>query len=111
MKPQKKLTEIEFTSMVLKLAKLHGWRTMHQLPGMNRRGAWTTATQGDGVGWPDIVFLRDDKLIVAELKVGKNKVTPAQDEWLDAFAMAGIDTFTWTPEDWPEIETVLRDGP
>jgi hypothetical protein len=53
-------------------------------------------------------LLRPPRLLVAELKVGKNKPTAAQAEWLSAFRAAGVPAFVWRPQDWPAIEQALR---
>jgi hypothetical protein len=79
-------------------------------PGMSRKGRWMTAVQGSGVGFPDVLFLRGAVLLVAELKVGKNKLTHEQGGWLNAFRLAGIPAYLWTPADWPQIERVLEKG-
>lgn len=104
----KKQTEKDFTAQVIALAQLRGWRVMHVRPGLTRSGRWVTAVQGDGVGFPDLLMIRGDTLLVAELKVGKNKTTPAQDDWLDAFGGCGAKRFVWTPEQWEEIESTLK---
>lgn len=108
-------TEAAFTRDVLHLAKLRGWRRAHFRPGMDRRGKWKTAVQGDGAGFPDLVLIRVwpavPAMLVAELKVGRNKKTTAQSEWLIAFANAGVAAYTWYPSDWDEIEKTLLDGP
>ena len=36
-------------------------------------------------GFPDVVCLRDDQLVVAESKSAGKKPTPMQAKWLDAF--------------------------
>ena len=99
-------TEAEFTLEVIDLARLYGWRSAHFRPGMNARGEWRTAVAGDGVGFPDLLLIRH-RVIVAELKVGRNKTTREQDEWIAAFRRAGVPAFVWTPKDWPLIETTL----
>lgn len=105
-------TETDFLKQVLYLARLRNWRCAHFRPGMNKRGKWMTAVQADGAGFPDLLFLREEFCFVAELKVvGANKVTLEQDLWLRAFEESGIPAFTWTPEDWQEIERVLEKGP
>jgi hypothetical protein len=48
------------------------------------------------------------QLLVAELKVGKNKVTDEQQAWLDDFAEAGVPAYVWRPTDWKQIEEILR---
>ncbi len=74
---------------------------------MNRRGKWLTAVSGDGVGWPDAVLLRANRLVVAELKTKRNKPTPEQDNWLLAFRNVGAEVHVWKPADWNEIVEVL----
>jgi hypothetical protein len=101
------ISEAAFLAAVLALAKANGWRTAHFRPGMNRRGKWETAVQGDGVGFPDIIAVRATRLLVAELKVGKNRPTDSQAAWLAAFQIAGVDAYTWWPKDLDKIREVL----
>ena len=98
--------EAEFACQVIALAKLHGWRVMHQRPARTLHG-WRTAVQGDA-GFPDVVLLRDGVLIVAELKADDGRLTPEQAAWLDAFRLAGIGGGVWRPRNWPLIELTLR---
>ena len=105
-------TEKQFTDDVIALAKRCGWRVAHFRPAKTAKG-WRTAVQGDGKGFPDIVCLRGWHMIVAELKVGKNKSTPEQDAWLDDFRKLDnmatwVKVYEWRPADWKTIEEVLR---
>ena len=103
-----RITEAQFQRMVLELAKLWGWRTSHFRPGLTKSGRWRTAVAGDGVGVPDLILLRRGELIVAELKVGRNKPTPEQEGWLaDWRLVPGAKVFVWYPRDWALIEEVL----
>lgn len=102
-----KLSEAEFTTQVIAFARLHRWRVAHFRPGRTKDGGWRTAVQGDGAGYPDLVMLRGACLLVAELKVGKNKPTPAQLEWLEAWRAVGAEVHVWTPAHWPEIEAAI----
>jgi hypothetical protein len=74
---------------------------------MNRRGKWQTAVQGDGAGFPDLILLRGERIIAAELKVGKGRATNEQLAWLDAFG-AACDAYLWRWEDWDSIVETLR---
>lgn len=104
-----KLTEADFTTQVIGLAKLCGWRVVHFRPALTGRG-WRTALQGDK-GFPDLCMVREGVLLFAELKVGRNTTTAEQDDWL-ADLRGCLDTvYVWTPDSWPEIERVLRGGP
>jgi hypothetical protein len=104
--PAPATTETAFTSKVVDYAKLRGWRIYHALPGQARAGRWVTGTQGH-VGFPDIVAVRDRRVVVAELKVGRNKASAPQTAWLEAFMAANVETYLWLPADWPEIEKVF----
>lgn len=100
-------SEAEFTRMVLELARLHGWRSAHFRPAQTSKG-WRTAVSGDGKGFVDLILVRGHRMIGAELKVGRNKTTPEQDEWLKALGDAGVAVFVWTPQDWDEIVKTLE---
>lgn len=100
-------TEAEFTRQVLQLAKLRGFRTAHFRPARTARG-WRTPCQGQAKGFPDILFVRHSRLFVAELKVGRGQPTEEQSAWLAAFRAAGVPAYLWRPENWAQIEEVLR---
>jgi hypothetical protein len=103
LKPQ---SEAEFTRAVVAFARLKGWRVHHCLPGRVARGRWVTPLLGDP-GLPDLILLRGNSILVAELKIGKNVLSDAQSAWLGAFRLAGVPAYTWRPEDWSEIERIL----
>ena len=51
------------------------------------------------------------ELFAAELKRGyDSELRPEQSEWIDALRQH-IPAYEWRPEDWDEIESVLKDGP
>jgi hypothetical protein len=104
------ITEAEFTKQVIQYAKLHGWKTAHFRPALSQSGKWMTAVQGDGKGFPDLVLVRSGELIFAELKVGKNKETAEQREWIDAIntSTRGVRAYIWRPDQWGFIETILK---
>ncbi len=101
------ITEANFLKMVLQLARLRGWRTFHARPGRTLKG-WRTPVQGDGVGFPDCLLIRDGVLLVFELKVGNGQTSPAQAAWLAAFRAAGIPATVVRPRDWSLIEKALE---
>lgn len=106
-----KLSEREFTERVIAFARQHLWRVAHFRPARVRRGGkevYETPVAADGKGFPDLVLVRRGELIVAELKVGKNKTTPEQVQWLDDFRETGCASGVWRPEQWPEIQRALQ---
>jgi hypothetical protein len=99
-KPQA-ISERDFQDRVVTQAKLSGWLVYH-----------THDSRHSAAGFPDLVMIRGNILIAAELKVGNNKPTEAQLKWLKAFAGVGhpshtVHAFLWKPSDQAEIDEVL----
>ena len=72
-------------SMGLEIERYHTWNSRRSEP-----------------GFPDevIVLPRTGRLIVAELKSEKGRVSKNQQRWLDAFAtIPGAEVFVWRPRD------------
>lgn len=88
------MTEAEFLSQIVDLAQKLGWLVCHFRPAQTGKG-WRTAVQGDGVGWPDLVLCRNNRLIFAECKIGKKKPSPRQELWLRALAETGAETYVF----------------
>lgn len=99
-------TEAGFTRAVIQFARLHNWKVAHFRPARTAAG-WRTAVSGDGAGWPDLTLVRGTTIIAAELKVGRNKLTPEQCEWVAALEAAGVRVYLWRPETWESIVEVL----
>jgi VRR-NUC domain len=104
----RRTTERDFTAQVIELAHLLGWRVAHFRPAMTARG-WRTPVQGDGQGFPDLILVRRDRLIAAELKREKGGVVSEDQRWwLAAFDAAGLETAVWRPSDFDRIAEDLR---
>jgi len=102
------ISEATFTQQVIRIAQVFKWRVAHFRPAMTKRGRWVTAVQGDGAGFPDLIMVREDRVLVAELKSAKGKLTPAQLLWISGFLVAGVEAFIWRPSDIEEIERILK---
>jgi hypothetical protein len=99
-------TESQFQAAVLKLATRLGWWGYH-----------TRNSKGSGKGFPDLFLVHPDqaRAVMAELKVGRNQLSPEQTDWqlalLEVEMAIGypgrFSSWVWTPEDWDEIEMVL----
>jgi len=103
------ISEKAFTSQVIKLAKVFGWRVAHFRPAMVGT-RWVTAMQGD-IGFPDLVLARAGKVIFAELKSETGKLSPTQRKWIDALTSepsAGVTACIWRPRHIGLIEAELR---
>lgn len=95
-----------FTDRVKRYARRGGWLPFHNLH-----------PQGSDPGFLDLTLLRAPRLVLAELKVPPNvHPTDWQEVWLAGWGtlarLAGphlsIEVFIWTPDDWSDIERVLR---
>ena len=85
-----------------------GWQWVHFRPARTQHG-WRTPVSGPlGKGWPDLVLVRGPRIIAAELKSTKGKVTTEQTEVLGALNLAGVETYIWRPADWDHIVQILR---
>lgn len=93
---------------VLDIMRMFGYRTLHLRPARTSKG-WRTPVQGDGEGWPDVFAVRGHRLVAAELKSKRGAVTVEQTAWLVQLRAAGVETFVWRPEDFPDrIVEALR---
>jgi len=95
------ITEVEFTAQVIGLFRLHGWLVCHIRPAKTDKG-WRTPYQGDA-GLPDIIASCLGTTVMIELKVGRNKPTRQQREWIDA--SGGLVAY---PSDWDELVKLAR---
>lgn len=110
----KQMGENDLLISVIDAAKTFGYTVYHARPAMNRRGVWSTPTQGDN-GFPDLAMARKGQVIFAELKTEKGKVLIDQQNWLEE--LEGIATkpgtsvsvYLWRPSDWlsGQIEAAL----
>jgi hypothetical protein len=89
-------TEKQFQGAVREYAQALGYRDYC---------VWNS--QHSPPGWPDLVLLRPPRALFVELKSAKGKVSVAQKETLALLEACGLETHTWWPNDWEEIEKVL----
>lgn len=115
--PADLLSEAEFTTQVVELARLGGWLRYH-----------THRSKHSPGGFPDEVLVRGPRLIFAELKREdkSSKVSEKQQEWLDALGevsaavdvlrgfyagvkteLPSVEVYLWRPSDLEEIARVL----
>lgn len=102
------LSEQGFQRAVIDLAHLRGWMVAAFRPCEARKG-WRTPMQGD-VGYPDLTMARRGRVVFAELKSEKGRLSPGQEAWRSA--IRGVWTIrehhVWRPSDWDAILEVLR---
>ena len=91
------MTEKEFQSQIIEMAQLLGWLAYH-----------TYDSRKSPPGFPDLTLVRE-RVVFAELKTGKNKLTPEQSVWAKKLRDAkGVEYYLWRPEDAIKIANVLR---
>lgn len=88
---------------VVGLAKLTGWRVMHQRPARTAQG-WRTTIVGDK-GFPDVVLAKNSCTVFLELKGPGAYPSIDQLHWLRAL---GPRAAVVRPEDWAHIEYRLK---
>lgn len=81
------MTEAQLQTAVVKLCQLYGLHHHHQRYSI-----------GSIAGWPDL-FIAGRSAIARELKNDTNTTTPAQDQWGQWLADAGIPWAVWRPAD------------
>lgn len=104
-----KMSEAELQKAIIELAKRLGWRVHHTTSASVRPGAYVTPLQGHR-GFPDLVLLRPPRVVFAELKVKKNRLSQDQAVWLNGLQHStGVAGYEWREADWftGAIEAVL----
>lgn len=101
------ISEEEFLGQIIELAHLYQWRVHHVRPAWTNKG-WRTPIQGD-VGFPDLVLARSPRVIIAEVKSEKGRLTPEEREWLtEVDTCVGVESYLWRPRMWDDIVGILR---
>ena len=95
--PTRPLTERQWQTIVLRAARQFGWRSYHTL------NSW-----GSVKGFPDLVLVRGNRLIFAELKSNKGKVSPEQHDWLYDLSAARAEAYVWWPADYDTVLDLLK---
>lgn len=99
-------TEAQFQEAVIQYAQLKGWKVAHFRAAKTERG-WRTAVQADGAGFPDLVMVRGERIVFAELKSERGVPSAQQVDWLVALGYCPVESYIWKPRHWPLIEKTL----
>lgn len=105
------LSEAQFQRAVVDAARTLGW-TVHFVPDALYRRSFTNKNTrfnaldlGDR-GFPDLLMVRETRIVYRELKVGRNKLSEYQKVWRDMLQAAGADWAEWRPE---QMDDILSD--
>lgn len=92
------ISEKEFSQRVKEQAEALGW-----LVGR----VWNS--QNSPAGFPDLTMVRGQRLIFAELKSMKGKVSEHQQTWLERLSevQSPVEVYVWRPSDEDKIDKVL----
>jgi hypothetical protein len=69
----------------------------------------TRDSRGSDPGFPDLVLVRQPRIIFAELKSAGGRMSAHQKLWLAALLGCPVEVYLWRPADRPDIEMILRD--
>jgi hypothetical protein len=106
-----KMTEKEWQNQVLELAKLLGWKRAHfrtvRVQRKNGSVYYETPVQANGKGFPDLIMVRGNRLIAAELKRDGEKLEPDQEEWARVLRNTPVEVYAWCPSDFELVQQIL----
>lgn len=92
------VSERDLTGYVRDVARACGWRRFH---------SWLS--KHSPAGFPDEVLCRPPRLVFAEFKSERGKISVEQEAWLkDLRGVPGVEVYVWRPGDMDEIAAVLR---
>lgn len=99
-------TERAWQTWVIRQAMLLRFSYYH--PPDNKPDTCTGKVQQIVAGFPDLVLVKDDRLIFAELKREKGRLTEAQKVWLKRLEATGAECYVWRPSQWQEVLDILE---
>ena len=99
LKPTKasSLSEREFQAAVMTIAHQLKWLFYH-----------THDSIGSQAGFPDLVMVRGKRLIFAELKTEKGKLSMQQLEWTTGLTETAAEVYVWRPSMMDKIIETLK---
>ena len=102
-------TGTQIQDQLIELGQTLGWRVAHFKPARLQSGNWVTPFTADGKGFPDLVMVKDGKILAWECKSTYEKVKPDQMLWLEAFAtIEACDSRIVRPTDVDECIKILE---
>ena len=101
--PADEISEQELENAICELLDTFGIYYHHDRPARTGRVAggkavWRNHFRGPK-GFPDLMIV-GSKVIFAELKSQRGRLSPEQTEWLRRLKKAGADTYVWRPSEW-----------
>ena len=81
--------ESEFLKQVLEYAELREWLAYH-----------TYDSRRSQAGFPDLTLIRRDRIVFAELKTARGRLTVDQQRWFTALDATSVEAYIWRPSMW-----------
>jgi hypothetical protein len=92
-------SETAFDAQLARLAALHGWRLSYH--------PWRS--DHSAAGWPDRVWIRDERMVLVEEKRWNGQPTGEQCEWLAALrSVQSVEPYLLRPQDWGEALEIFE---
>ena len=92
------ITEAAFQNNVREVAELFGWRVFT-----------TWRSIHSPAGEPDLRLIRPPRVVFAELKSARGKLTESQRSAIALLTECpGIEVYVWRPLDWDNLVEILR---
>lgn len=95
--PLGEINEQQWQAQVVELAHLLRWDRVYHTHDSRRSES----------GFPDLVLVRE-RVIFAELKTERGRLSAEQERWLTALSNAGQEVYVWRPHDLDLIAETLR---
>ena len=94
-----KVTEADLREQIRDLCKIFGWRFLF---------TWTSIHSPKGMLDLFLINAEQKRVIFAELKSEKGKMTPEQQQVFDVLKACGTEVYVWRPGDIEGIAEILR---
>jgi len=93
--------ERDFQRLIVEAAGYLGYAVYH-----------TFDSRRSNPGWPDLVLLKQGRMICLELKTERGRIRPEQEVWIAALdQVPGVTARIVRPSQWDQIEALLKGEP
>lgn len=102
------MTEAQWQQQVIDIAGVRRWRWWHapdNRPVVGKGGQ--EYVQNVKAGFPDLVLVREERLVFAELKRETGKASPEQLAWALALNATAAEVYLWKPHDIADVLRIL----
>ena len=98
------ITERDWQTFVIQLAVARKWKYYHPPDNKPINGR----IQRVVAGFPDLVLIKDGRMVYAELKREKGIISLEQAEWIKEIKACGIECYVWRPSQVASVIKILN---